>query len=285
MLEIEDEGPVVRVFIGHDLHAGRFQARNGVRRRGLDKINLPGHQCGGAGRGLRHRQQHKLVVLRDAVLVPVVLVRQQLQPLMRHHAAEPVRAGAGGVRRISVPVVFQLFRPAAADHEQVAHGIGKQRFDHLGVDGDREVVDFLNGFEIGDVSARQRHLLGQILRRLGIRHPREVPQHVIGGERAAIVPFHALAQMEDPALLIGGINLPARRQARLDVRRLVGRGQIPQRQRVIEVVTDEAEPLEPLIGIAGGDRDIAGGHTDGQDAVGLGRSSRPDQTRGKRQGC
>ena len=38
--------------------------------------------------------------------------------------------------------------------------------------------------------------------------------------------------------------------------------QIPQQQPVVEIVADKAVALEPLVGIAGRDRNIAGGHRD-----------------------
>ena len=49
--------------------------------------------------------------------------------------------------------------------------------------------------------------------------------------------------------------------------------QIPQHQRVVEVVADEAVAFEALVGVAGGDRQVAGGHADGQGAAGLRRGA------------
>ncbi len=83
------------------------------------------------------------------------------------------------------------------------------------------------------------------------------------------MPLDALAQREDPALVVGLVDMPFGGEARLDVARLVAARQIPQHQRVVEIVADEAVALEALVGVAGGDRQIAGGHADGQRARGL----------------
>src|SRR5215472_11529285 len=56
-----------------------------------------------------------------------------------------------------------------------------------------------------------------------------------------------------------------------DLGRLVGLRQIPQHQRVVEVVADKAVTLESLVGVPRGNRQVAGGHPDGQGAGSLPR--------------
>src|SRR5215467_10937540 len=64
--------------------------------------------------------------------------------------------------------------------------------------------------------------------------------------------------------------MPLGGETGLDVGRLVaGPRQIPQQQAVVEIVADKAVAFEPLIGIAGGDRQVASGHADSESAGGL----------------
>ena len=66
------------------------------------------------------------------------------------------------------------------------------------------------------------------LRRLLVTAVAEVPDHVVGGERAAVVPLDALAQSEDPALAVSLVDMPLGGEAGLDVGRLVpGAGKVP----------------------------------------------------------
>ena len=74
-----------------------FQPRDRVRRVRLDPVNLAGQRRCGAGRALRHRDQHEPVLLRNAVLFPVILVRHQLQAPLRH-LVEFIWASTGGCR-------------------------------------------------------------------------------------------------------------------------------------------------------------------------------------------
>ena len=212
----------MRIGVGDDLHSSALQHGNGVGGRRLDEVHLAGQQGRRAGRRLRHRQQDQLVLLRHARLVPVILVRCQLHPLMRSGTDELIRPGAGGMAGIGVPVVFQRLRPAAADHQHVGHVVGEKRLDELCVDRDGVVVDLLDAVEIREVSARKGELLRVELRRVLVADPLEVPHHVVGVEIAAIVPFHALAQREDPSLVVIRIDVPFGRQARLDVGSLGG---------------------------------------------------------------
>ncbi len=79
------------------------------------------------------------------------------------------------------------------------------------------------------------------------------------------MPLHTLAQGKDPTLVVGFVDMPPGGKARFDVGCLLaGPGEVPQHQRVVEIVADKAVAFEPLVGIAGGDRQIAGSHADGQ---------------------
>ena len=173
--------------------------------------------------------------------------------------------------RILRPIILHLLRSARTDQHHVAELIGKQRVRHLRFKRNRVVVDLGDAGEvaqIGRASARTGpdRIPAPSGRWSGAcstpRHPRV--------KRTAVVPLHAFAQLEDPALVVLRIDMPGRCQARLDVGRLVGAGQVPQHQRVVEIVSDETIALEPLVRIAGGDRQIAGRHADLQHATCLG---------------
>src|SRR5947207_8060960 len=78
-------------------------------------------------------------------------------------------------------------------------------------------------------------------------------------------PLHTLTQGENPTLVVGFIDMPLGGETRFDVGGLLaGPGEVPQNQRIVEIVADEAVALEALIGIAGRYRNVAGGHADGQ---------------------
>src|SRR5882724_1626352 len=128
------------------------------------------------------------------------------------------------------------------------------------------VVDLLDAVEVRQVGAGQGKLLREKLRRLGIADALEVPDHVVGREVAAIMPLHALSQGKDPALVVGRIDMPLGREARLDVRRPVALRQIPVDQGVVQIPADESKAFKALVWIARRDRQIARGHRYLQDA-------------------
>ena len=74
--------------------------------------------------------------------------------------------------------------------------------------------------------------------------------------------IHVVAQMDNPALVVVRIDFVRGREARPDLRRFVGFRQIPEQQRVVEVVADEAVSFKTLVGVPGRDRNIPGGHRD-----------------------
>ena len=259
----------MRIDIGDDLHTARFEPRDRVGGGGLDPVDLAGQQRGGTGRGFRHRDQHQPVVLRNALLVPVFGVRHQFEPLMRHEAVVFVGTGAGGVQRVLRPIVIHFLGPARADHQDVAERVRKQRFDEIVFERDRVIVDFGDRFDVGQKGAGVGELLGGKVGRLLVHAHLKIPDDVVGLEVAAIMPFDAVTQVDDPPLIIARIGLVGGREAGPDLGRLVGFRQIPQQQPVVEVVADETITLETLIGIPCRHGDVAGGHRDGQRAAGM----------------
>src|SRR4029077_3362671 len=63
--------PDMRLFVAVEHEAALLDLGQRVRRGRLDPVDLAGEQRGGARIGLRHRQQHHLVSLGDAILVPI----------------------------------------------------------------------------------------------------------------------------------------------------------------------------------------------------------------------
>ena len=140
------------------------------------------------------------------------------------------------------------------------------------------VVDLLDPGIRAEIRPRLSKLRRVELRRLVVGAVAHVPDHVIGGERAPVVPFHAFTQLENPALGVAFVDVPFGGETRLDVGCLVALGQIPQHQEIVEVVADKPVAFEPLVGIAGGLRQITRGHADREGAAGLGSGS-PEQRR------
>src|SRR5436853_165553 len=62
----------------------------------------------------------------------------------------------------------------------------------------------------------------------------DVPHHEIGGQRAAVVELHALAQLDEPLLVVGGIDQPFGGEPRRERRLAIRAREIPVDERVIE---------------------------------------------------
>ena len=101
----------------------------------------------GARRRLRHRDEHEAVVLRHAVLVPIVRILHELQTLVGYHLVELVGPGTGRRLGVDLVIVAGGLERAFRDHHPVRHVVGKERLDRLRVDGNRVVVYLL---EIGN---------------------------------------------------------------------------------------------------------------------------------------
>ena len=97
----EVPGPVVRIGVAHDLEARLLQARHRVGRGRLDPVDLARAQRRGARRRLGDWQQHHLVELGHARLVPILLVGRQLGAGLRLERRHLPRAGAR--RRLREP--------------------------------------------------------------------------------------------------------------------------------------------------------------------------------------
>ena len=222
------------------------------------------------------RQQHHLVELRHAGLVPIVLVRRQLGAGLRLEGRELPRAGARRRLRELVPVLADLLPLRRARHHDPGDLVGQEGVGRLGRDLDRPVVDHLVGGDGGNARAALRRLLRVELRGLFVQQLLEVPDHGVGLEVAAVVELHAVAQGEGPARRIGLVDLPRSGEAGHQHRGLVGRGQVPIDQPVIERVAHEPHAFAALVGLAGGQRNVRGGHADAQ------RALRQDRGRGQR---
>jgi hypothetical protein len=73
--------------------------------------------------------------------------------------------------------------------------------------------------------------------------------------------------MHDPSLVVVRVDLVGGGEARLDLGGLIRLGQVPQKERIVEIVADETIPFKTLVGVTRGYRDVAGGHADGQGAA------------------
>ena len=95
-----------------------------------------------------------------------------------------------------------------------------------------------------------------------------VPNHEIGIEVAAVVKLDALAQLDQPSLVVGGIDRPLGGEAWRQRSFSVGPREVPIDQCIIERPADEPVSLEPLIGLARPVWDVSRGHGDAQDGLG-----------------
>ncbi len=270
----------MRVLQQSDLHARRFQARNGIRRWGLDEIDLAREQGRRTGRGFRHGEKHQPVMLRHAGGVPVIRVLHEFEALAGHGAGEFI--GPGTHRRLGVflVVVVHLLERAFRDHEHHGHVVGEDRLFHLRVDGDRVVVDLFVARDVRGARTVAREMHHVELRCLVIGDAGNAPERGIGIPRAAIVEFHIPAQLEDPALVIFGIDVPLGREPSRRHCLAIRAGEIPIQQAVIEREADKALALRTLIGMTRPVRDIASRHGHAQRALRLGRRNKSQTRKG-----
>jgi hypothetical protein len=104
--------------------------------------------------------------------------------------------------------------------------------------------------------------------RLVVDQALDVPHHQVGIEIAAVVKLHAFAQLEDPSLVVGGVDGPLGGEARRQRRFPVGTRQVPVDQRVVERPAHEAVALEALVGLSRPVGDVTGSHGNAQDGLG-----------------
>jgi hypothetical protein len=86
------------------------------------------------------------------------------------------------------------------------------------------------------------------LRRLLIGYALKVPYRVIGDERTTVVPFHIAAQFEYPVEQVAFVNSTSCGEARNDISGHVLTRQIPFKQPIVQIETDEARARTALIG-------------------------------------
>src|SRR5439155_21458446 len=121
-----------------------------------------------------------------------------------------------------------LLRHDRAFHENGPGEAGRELWDDaLGVDADGQVVDDI------DMIDRPPKRGGARRDRLRRHDPLEAELHVLRGDRVAVVEALALAEVEGPALAVGG-ELPALGDARADA-------------AVLEIETDQRVPDRRLI--------------------------------------
>ena len=95
--------------------------------------------------------------------------------------------------------------------------------------------------------------------------------------------LHALPHLEDPPLVVLGIDMPFGEQAGRDIRQLVGVQKIPIDDAVIGGIAEKAVPLAAIVGNAGHGGQIGRRHRDAQ-GLGMGRRG-GSQHRRKRNRC
>ena len=168
-----------------------------------------------------------------------------------------------------------------ARHEQVGEIDRQQRFRRRGGQFDGHLVDLARAAQVGMREAVTPTWLGVEMRRVLLQHLLDVPDHRVGVEVGAVVEFHAGAQLEDPLGLVVRRRRPFGREAGDDHARLVGRGQVPQRETLVHGVAGEAVALEALVGLAEGARDVGGGHADPDHGLRRGRGGGYRQQRAR----
>ncbi len=264
--------------VGRNRHAGRLELVHGVGRRALGPVDPPGQQRGRSGRHFRNRQQDQPVELRDAVLVPVVLVRQQLEALTRHELRQLPRTGARRILAERVPVLAELFILRLRGHQQARQLIGKQRIRFFGREFDRVVVDLLPAFEARQIDL-QLPLEGGVVGRIFlVEGAIDIENHGVGVEVRTVVKLDALTQLENPFRLVFE-RIPFGGERRTQVRRPVGPRQIVRDQRIVDGVAGEAHALGALIRCAVGQWDIRQRHRDAKRSLREGRGRRQNGNR------
>ncbi|MGY3427164.1 hypothetical protein ACVWZW_007668 [Bradyrhizobium sp. F1.13.4] len=271
----------MRLLVGVELEATLLQFGQRVRRRGFDPINLPGKQRRGARICFRHRQEHHLVDLGHAVLIPVARILDELEPFARGEARHLPRAGARRVLGERGPCGLRLrlgvstFRLVVeglplrrARHEEIGEVDRQEAVGLLGGELDGHVVDLLRGCQRRHARGRDADLAGVELRRVLLQHLLDIPHHGVCVERRTVMEGDTRPQLESPFCLVGIVDLPLGGKAGDHHARLVGRGQIPAGERVVHGEAGEAVAFKTLIGLTQRARNIGSSHGDAQHGVG-----------------
>ena len=245
----------MRVGARGDREPRLLQRRDRVGRRHLDPVDLARAEGGDAGVGLRDRQQADPVDLGRPFRVPIAVVAGEIDGFARHHPGDLERAGAGRRQRRNLgPVAPRLLEGLRRGEQQVDHHGGEVRGHLRGGDLHRLVVYLPVGADDGRAGPGDARALRLELRAVVLVVAVEVPDHRVRVERRAVVELDALAQVEGPELLVGGILLPALGQRRDDPRELVRALEVPLHQTLEDRVAEEAHPLEAVVGHARGCR-------------------------------
>ena len=248
-----------------------------IRRRRLDPVDLAGQQRRGAGIGFRHRQQHHLVDLGNARLVPVVLVLDQFEPFARREARHLPGAGARGVLGERRPggLRFRLgvgafglssnsFAIRRAGHEQIGQVDRQETVRLLGGQFHRHVVDLAAEASVGMREAVTPTWLASNCGAscFSTFSTFQTTASALNGEPSwKLTPGRSLKVhfFLSASSTFHSVARPGDHHARL-----VGRRQVPHRQRVVHGEAGEAVALKALIGLAERARNIGGGHADAQ---------------------
>ena len=170
-------------------------------------VELAGDEAEDRGRAVREDRVFDAVEIGQALL-PVVRVLHELDRLVLLQLDELERAGADRIgallRRRDVAGIDR--RIAGREHRE------DRGLRALEMEGRLEVALGRHVFEI-EVPVLAR-VLAELVLRLALQHV-EGALHVRAGERLAVMPLHAFAQLEGQALLVVAPG-PARRELRLD---------------------------------------------------------------------
>ena len=180
------------------------------RRHALDDLHVARQQRGDPRRVLRQQAQRDLLPRRLAA--PPGVVARELDPVALGVAHELVRSGADrGLAGIEV--LGRCLGGGLGYDRDLCHVRRHQRIRRRRLEADRVRVDDDHFLDLLAVRGERRRTV-----RDG-RHAFDRRDDVRGGEIAAVVEFHALAQLELPRQRIHG--LPFGGQRRLELRLLV----------------------------------------------------------------
>ena len=262
-------GPDVRVDVGDEGHSGGLELIEHVGRGGFGPVDLAGEEGGGAGDGLGDGHEDEAVEFGDAGFVPVVRVASEFEAFAGDDAVDAEGAGAGGVEGDFLPVAAVLFPVGGAGIEEIGDLEGEEGVDDLGGDLDGHVVDGAVGGDGGDAAADLAGLAGIVLGGFVVVDFFEVPDDCGGVEGGAVVEFHVGAEFEGPGSGVFGVGGPFEGEAGGEGRGDVGAGEVPVHEGVVDGVAGEAVALHALVGLAGCEGDVGGGHADAEGSLGF----------------
>src|SRR6267143_5952666 len=96
-------------------------------------------------------------------------------------------------------------------------------------------------------------------------------------ERAPVVELHVAAQLEHPLRRLVLADLPRLGEPGDERRGTVAAREVPRDEGLVDLVADEAEALEAVVGLAAAVRDVARGHADPERALRAGSASEGEE--------